>query len=89
MKKFKILFAVGIISLAVGQFTIFTNKDQNDNNLNIAQNVTSAEEAARLISQNNRNEVGGHMLGMFLTGLGGALSVFSAIGIVIEKKKEK
>ena len=29
------------------------------------------------------------MLGMFLTGLGGALSVFSAIGIVIEKKKEK
>ena len=55
MKKFKILFAVGMISLAVGLFTIFTNKDQNDNNLNIAQNVTSAEEAARLISQNNRN----------------------------------
>ena len=89
MKKFKMLFVVGLVSLAVGLFIIFTNKDQNANNLNIAQNVTSAEEAARLISQNNRSEVGGHMLGMFLTGLGGALSVFSAIGIVIDKKKEK
>lgn len=89
MKKFKMLFVVGLVSLAVGLFIIFTNKDQNANNLNIAQNVTSAEEAARLISQNNRSEVGGHMLGMFLTGLGGALAGFSAIGIVIEKKKEK
>ena len=69
MKKFKRFLIVGIISLAVGLFIVMTNKDQNENNLQIAQNATSAQEAAQLISRNNRSEVGGHMLGMFLIGL--------------------
>ena len=79
MKKFKRFLIVGIISLAVGLFIVMTNKDQNENNLQIAQNATSAQEAAQLISRNNRSEVGGHMLGMFLIGLGAALTGASVI----------
>ena len=58
-------------------------------NLQIAQNATSAQEAAQLISRNNRSEVGGHMLGMFLIGLGAALSGASVIGMIAEKNKKK
>ena len=89
MKKFKRFLIVGIISLAVGLFIVMTNKDQNENNLQIAQNATSAQEAAQLISRNNRNELGGHMLGMFLIGLGAALSGASVIGMIAEKNKKK
>ncbi|MBP9479368.1 MAG: hypothetical protein KBF12_12195 [Sebaldella sp.] len=89
MKKFKRFLIVGIISLAVGLFIVMTNKDQNENNLQIAQNATSAQEAAQLISRNNRSEVGGHMLGMFLIGLGAALSGASVIGMIAEKNKKK
>ena len=62
---------------------------KNENNLQIAQNATSAQEAAQLISRNNRSEVGGHMLGMFLIGLGAALSGASVIGMIAEKNKKK
>ena len=89
MKKFKRFLIVGIISLAEGLFIVMTNKDQNENNLQIAQNATSAQEAAQLISRNNRSEVGGHMLGMFLIGLGAALSGASVIGMIAEKNKKK
>ena len=89
MKKFKRFLIVGIISLAVGLFIVMTNKDQNENNLQIAQNATSAQEAAQLISRNNRSEVGGHMLGMFLIGLRAALSGESVIGMIAEKNKKK
>ena len=89
MKKFKRFLIVGIISLAVGLFIVMTNKDQNENNLQIAQNATSAQEAAQLISRNNRSEVGGHMLGMFLIGLGAALSGAKIIGIITKKNKKK
>lgn len=89
MKKLKILLIVGIISLVVGLFIVMTNKNQNENNLRIAQNAASAEEAAQLISRNNRGEIGGHMLGMFLTGLGAALTGGSAIKLIIEKNKKK
>ena len=89
MGKIKILLGIGILSLVIGGFLTFSSKNRSQDNLDIAMNATNAQEAAEMISKNNRSEVGGHMLGMFLTGLGGALSVFSAIGIVIEKKKEK
>ena len=89
MKKFKRFLIVGIISLAVGLFIVMTNKDQNENNLQIAQNATSAQEAAQLISRNNRSEVGGHMLGMFLIGLGAALTGASVIWMIAKKNKKK
>lgn len=87
MKKSKVMFIVGLISLILGLFLVFGNKDRNKDNMDIALNVTSAEEAARLISQNNRSELGNHMFGMFFTGLGLVLTVGSGIGIIKNKKR--
>ena len=85
MKKEKILLVVGIIFLAAGLFLIFTEKKVSGNNLEIARNATDAYEAARMISQNNRSEVGMHLVGMFCTGFGLVLTAVG--GFTFLKKK--
>lgn len=88
MKKNIILAVLGIILLAIGLFIVFTNKNSNTANIDIAMNATNAAEAARLISQNNRSEVGSHMLGMFLIGIGGALTVFAPLVMFFQSKSK-
>ena len=89
MKKMKNLFIIGIVSLFVGGFMLFTNKDSSSENIEIAQNATNAQDAARMISQNNRKELGGSLVGKFLAGFGLSLTIVSAIGMVKAKKNEK
>ena len=88
MKKMKMVFLIGIVALAAGVFFIFTNKSKQEENLDIALNANNAQEAAIMISRNNRQELGVHTAGMFLTGLGGALTIMGGLGIALNKKKQ-
>ena len=78
MNKLKILLGIGLLSLAIGGFLTFSSKNNSQDNLDIAMNATNAEEAAKLISKNNRSEVGQNTLGMALLGFGGGVTVVSA-----------
>lgn len=87
-QKSKIILMVGLILLAIGGYLYVQNNngDIDQKNRDIALNSTNAYDAARQISENNRGEVGGHTLAMFLLGMGGALTVFSIYTIT---KKEQ
>ena len=86
MDKLKILLGIGILSLAIGGFLTFSSKNNSQDNLDIAMNATNAEEAAKLISKNNRSEVGQNTLGMALLGFGGGVTVVSAIRLLKNRK---
>ena len=86
MNRSKILLIVGIVSLIAGGFLTFNSKNRSRDNLDIAVNATSAQEAAEAISRNNRSEVGQNTLGMALLGFGGALTIVSGIGLLKNKK---
>jgi len=82
--KSQLLLIIGVISLIIGGYLYFKvdGNAVNQENVEIATNATSAEDAARQISENNRNEVGGNSVAIFLIGLGGALTVVSIINLV-------
>ena len=86
MAKLKILLGIGLLSLAIGGFLTFSSKNKSQDNLDIAMNATNAEEAAKLISKNNRSEVGQNTLGMALLGFGGGVTVVSAIRLLKNRK---
>ena len=86
MNKLKILLGIGLLSLAIGGFLTFSSKNNSQDNLDIAMNATNAEEAAKLISKNNRSEVGQNTLGMALLGFGGGVTVVSAIRLLKNRK---
>ena len=86
MNKIKILLGIGLLSLAIGGFLTFSSKNNSQDNLDIAMNATNAEEAAKLISKNNRSEVGQNTLGMALLGFGGGVTVVSAIRLLKNRK---
>ncbi len=86
MDKLKILLGIGLLSLAIGGFLTFSSKNNSQDNLDIAMNATNAEEAAKLISKNNRSEVGQNTLGMALLGFGGGVTVVSAIRLLKNRK---
>lgn len=86
MDKIKILLGIGILSLAIGGFLTFSSKSKSQDNLDIAMNATNAEEAARLISKNNRSEVGQNTLGMALLGFGGGVTAVSVIRLLKNRK---
>ena len=86
MDKLKILLGIGLLSLAIGRFLTFSSKNNSQDNLDIAMNATNAEEAAKLISKNNRSEVGQNTLGMALLGFGGGVTVVSAIRLLKNRK---
>ena len=77
---------IGLLSLAIGGFLTFSSKNNSQDNLDIAMNATNAEEAAKLISKNNRSEVGQNTLGMALLGFGGGVTVVSAIRLLKNRK---
>lgn len=86
MDKLKILLGIGIFSLLVGGFLTFSSKNKSQDNLDIALNASNAQEAAELISKNNRSEVGQNTLGMALLGFGGGITAVSLIRLLKNKK---
>ena len=86
MGKIKILLGIGILSLVIGGFLTFSSKNRSQDNLDIAMNATNAQEAAEMISKNNRSEVGQNTLGMALLGFGGGITAVSAIRLLKNRK---
>lgn len=82
MGKIKVLLGIGIVSLIVGVFLTFNSKSKSQDNLDIALNASNAQEAAKLISRNNRNEIGQNTLGMALLGFGCAITVVSLVRLL-------
>lgn len=82
----KILLIVGIIALAAGFFLNYSSnkkgEENNKANIEIAQNATNAQDAARQIAANNQSEVAGNTFGMFFLGIGGAMTLLSIIMLV-------
>ena len=86
MDKIKILLVIGILSLVIGGFLTFSSKNRSQDNLDIAMNATNAQEAAEMISKNNRSEVGQNTLGMALLGFGAGITAVSVIRLLKNKK---
>ncbi|ACZ09744.1 Uncharacterised protein [Sebaldella termitidis] len=86
MDKIKILLGIGILSLVIGGFLTFSSKNRSQDNLDIAMNATNAQEAAEMISKNNRSEVGQNTLGMALLGFGAGITAVSVIRLLKNKK---
>ena len=86
MGKIKILLGIGILSLLIGGFLTFSSKNRSQDNLDIAMNATNAQEAAEMISKNNRSEVGQNTLGMALLGFGAGITAVSVIRLLKNKK---
>ena len=86
MGKIKILLGIGILSLVIGGFLTFSSKNRSQDNLDIAMNATNAQEAAEMISKNNRSEVGQNTLGMALLGFGAGIIAVSVIRLLKNKK---
>lgn len=83
MTKSKKLMRIGLVLLIVGLCIIIFNPDQTANNLEIAKQAKSAQEAAAAISSNNRKELFIHMAGNFITGIGIAMT---AGGFLLKRK---
>ena len=83
-KNPKLLLIVGVVCLLIGVYLYFTIDGDvvNNQNLDIARNATNAQDAARQISENNRSEVGGGFVSMFLLGIGAMLTLVSIILMV-------
>lgn len=81
--KSKIVLIIGVISLLIGGYLYFQVDGDavNQKNIEILSNATNAEDAARLIAANNRSEVGGNSIALFLLGLGGAMTLVSLVGM--------
>ncbi|WP_129533855.1 hypothetical protein [Chryseobacterium sp. 3008163] len=85
--KSQVLLIIGIIALVIGSYLYFqVDTDAvNQKNIEIATTATSAEEAAKQISANNKSEVGDNSIALFLLGLGGVLTLVSIINMVKKK----
>lgn len=82
--KSLILLIVGVVALVIGGYLYFQIDGDavNQKNIEILSNATNAEDAARLISANNRSEVDGNSIALFLLGLGGAMTLLSLVGLL-------
>lgn len=89
--KSKVVLIIGIIALIIGGYLYFQVDDDavNQKNIEILSTATNAEDAARLISANNRNEVGGNSLSLFLLGLGGAMTLVSLVRLFKKNRETK
>lgn len=85
--KFKKLIIIGIVFIIIGVLLFLLIKDPSANNLEIAKNARSAQEAALAISKNNRSNLFIHMIRMFLLGIGSALTIFGLVGFSKSNKK--
>ena len=86
MNKEKKMLLIGIVLLALGLGLKFTLPDSSAENLAIAQQAQSAQEAAQAIASNNQSDILTNSLGMFLLGLGGVLTVVGGLKVVTARK---
>ena len=86
MNKEKKMLLIGIVLLALGLGLKFAIQDSNAENLAIAQQAQSAQEAAQAIASNNQSEVLSGLLGMFLLGVGAVLTVVGGLKVVSARK---
>ena len=86
MNKEKKMLLIGIVLLALGLALKFALPDSSAENLAIAQQARSAQEAAQAISSNNQSDILTNSLGMFLLGLGGVLTVVGGLKVVSSRK---
>ena len=86
MNKEKKMLLIGIVLLALGLALKFVLPDSSAENLAIAQQAQSAQEAAQAISSNNQSDILTNSLGMFLLGLGGVLTVVGGLKVVSSRK---
>ncbi len=86
MNKEKKMLLIGIVLLALGLGLKFALPDSSAENLTIAQQAQSAQEAAQAISSNNQSDILTNSLGMFLLGLGGVLTVVGGLKVVFARK---
>ena len=86
MNKEKKMLLIGIVLLALGLALKFALPDSSTDNLAIAQQAQSAQEAARAIASNNQSDVLTSTIGMFLLGLGGVLTVVGGLKMVSARK---
>ena len=86
IQKGSTMIIIGIPLLIIGIILYFVAPSFSADNLQIARNARSAMEAAQAISKNNQMELLFNTVGMFLIGMGGALSAFGAF-IHFQQKK--
>ena len=86
MNKEKKMLLIGIVLLALGLGLKFAMQDSNAENLAIAQQAQSAQEAAQAIASNNQSEVLSGLLGMFFLGVGAVLTVVGGLKVVSARK---
>jgi beta-lactamase regulating signal transducer with metallopeptidase domain len=86
MSKDKKIFIIGIVLVLLGLALKFALPDSNADNLAIAQQAQSAQEAAQAIASNNQSDVLTSTIGMFLLGLGGVLTVVGGLKMVSARK---
>ena len=86
MNKEKKMLLIGIVLLALGLGLKFALTDSNAENLAIAQQAQSAQEAAQAIANNNQSDVLSGLLGMFLVGVGAVLTVVGGLKVVSARK---
>ena len=86
MNKEKKMLLIGIVLLALGLGLKFAMQDSNAENLAIAQQAQSAQEAAQAIASNNQSDVLSGLLGMFLLGVGAVLTVVGGLKVVSARK---
>ena len=86
MNKEKKMLLIGIVLLALGLGLKFALPDSSAENLAIAQQAQSAQEAAQAIASNNQSDILTNSLGMFLLGLGGVLTVVGGLKVVSSRK---
>ena len=85
MRKHKKIFLMGLLLLIVGLLLKFALPDSNTDNLAIAKQAQSAQEAAVAIASNNQGDVLTNSIAMFLLGLGGVLSVVGGLKLLTGK----
>ena len=86
MNKEKKMLLIGIVLLALGLGLKFAMPDSQADNLAIAQQAQSAQEAAQAIASNNQSDILTNSLGMFLLGLGGVLTVVGGLKVLTARK---
>ena len=86
MNKEKKMLLIGIVLLALGLGLKFAMPDSQADNLAIAQQAQSAQEAAQAIASNNQSDVLSGLLGMFFLGVGAVLTVVGGLKVVSARK---
>ena len=82
MRKDQKILLMGVLLLIVGLILKFALPDSNADNIAIAEQAQSAQEAAVAIARNNQGDVLTSSVAMFLLGVGGVLTVVGGLKLL-------